>query len=160
MKLKINNNYILTFCVLALLAVCFLSIYKPIRFDEQRAMREQVVKERLVKIRLAEETYRKQHGVYAGQFKTLIQEGLLADSLTRIPFSQNEQFELAATVEIKGSGKQQALMECGAHYHQYLDGLDENSIANLTETADREGRYPGLRIGNLTTNNNNAGNWE
>lgn len=157
---KIKINYILAACMLALLVVCFLSIYQPIRFDEQKAVREQAVKERLVKIRQAEESYRKAHGTYAGQFDTLVKEGFLADSLTRIPFSADERFELTATVEIMKSGRQVPLMECGAQYHQYLEGLDENTIANLMETADNEGRYPGLRIGDITQNNHNAGNWE
>ena len=52
------------------------------------------------------------------------------------------------------------LMECGAQYQQYLNGLDENSIANLVEAANEAGLYPGLKIGDLITPNNNAGNWE
>ena len=157
---KIKITYILAACMLALLVVCFLSIYQPIRFDEQRVEREKAVKERLVKIRQAEENYRKVHGTYAGQFGTLVKEGFLADSLTYIPYSAGEQFELTATVEILKSGRQMPLMECGAQYYQYLEGLDENSIANLMEAADQEGRFPGLRIGDITTNNHNAGNWE
>ena len=76
------------------------------------------------------------------------------------PKECDERFELTATVEIMKSGRQVPLMECGAQYHQYLEGLDENTIANLMETADNEGRYPGLRIGDITQNNHNAGNWE
>ena len=137
---KIKINYILAVCMLALLVVCFLSIYQPIRFNEQKVVREQAVKERLVKIRQAEENYRKVHGTYAAQFDILVKEGFLTDSLTRIPFSANERFELTATVEIMKSGRQVPLMECGAQYHQYLEGLDDNAIANLMETADNEGR--------------------
>ena len=52
------------------------------------------------------------------------------------------------------------LMECGAPYESYLNGLDENLIRELTEKADEKGEYPGLRIGDTTTPNDNAGNWE
>ena len=44
--------------------------------------------------------------------------------------------------------------------NQHLSGLDENSIANLIEEANNAGRYPGLKIGDITTPNDNAGNWE
>ena len=160
MKLKIRNNFILTLCVLALVVVCVLSIYQPMRFDEQRTKREQAVKERLIKIRQAEERYRKATGSYAGNFQTLTKSGLLADSLTLIPYSDGERFELSATLKIEKSGREVPLMECGAQYHQYLNGLDENSIANLIEAASNQGSYPGLRIGDLNIPNNNAGNWE
>ena len=51
-------------------------------------------------------------------------------------------------------------MECYAGYDDYLSGLDAGSIANLTEEANNAGRYPGLKIGDITTPNDNAGNWE
>jgi hypothetical protein len=52
------------------------------------------------------------------------------------------------------------LMECGAQYQQYLNGLDRNAVANLIETANKAGDYPGLRIGRLDQANGNAGSWE
>lgn len=51
-------------------------------------------------------------------------------------------------------------MECGAEYKTYLQGLDKGMTDNLTEEAEAEGRYPGLKIGDLTTPNDNDGNWE
>ncbi len=160
MRQKINNHFILTCCVFALILICFLSVYSPMRFQEEREKREQTVKERLVTIRQAEESYKKVTGVYSGDFATLIKGGFLADSITLIPYSDEERFELAATMQTEKSGKQTPLMECGAQYQQYLNGLDENSIANLIENANESGHYPGLRIGDLTSANNNAGNWE
>ena len=50
-------------------------------------------------------------------------------------------------------------MECGAAYEDFLDGLDENAIQEITEQANYSGEYPGLKIGDITTDNNNAGNW-
>lgn len=58
------------------------------------------------------------------------------------------------------TGKTVSLMECGAPYQTYLQGLDEQAIATLIEDATKSGTYPGLKIGDLKTNNNNAGNWE
>jgi hypothetical protein len=51
-------------------------------------------------------------------------------------------------------------MECGARYDEYLQGLDADEVSNLTDEAMGAGRFPGLKIGDLETPNNNAGNWE
>ena len=50
-------------------------------------------------------------------------------------------------------------MECGAEYGDFLDGLDEESIQEVTDKANYAGEYPGLKIGDITTDNNNAANW-
>ena len=41
------------------------------------------------------------------------------------------------------------LAECGTTYDTYLNGLDENSIANLIEKANERGRYAGIRMGDI-----------
>lgn len=156
----ISKNHILALLAAVLAAVCAMSIYSPIRFGRQQAARERAVKERLVKIRYAEERYRKATGTYTDDFNTLVGMGYLADSLQYIPFSDNKKFDLTVTTQISKSGRQTPLMECGAGYEDYLHGLDGNSIAGLIEEADNAGRYPGLKIGDITTPNDNAGNWE
>lgn len=158
--MKLKNHYILSLCVAALVVVCFLSISRPMRFNEQREMRETAVKTRLVKIRNAAERYCKQYGTYASSLQELVQKGFLADSLQFIPFSENERFSLSTTTELAQSGRAVPLMECGALYQQYLNGLDENEIANLIAAASKAGRYPGLKIGDVSKANSNAGNWE
>lgn len=160
MKIKANNTTALSACVLILSLLCLLSIGTPIRFDKQRAKRETVVKHRLLKIRAAEEAYRARHGAYAGTFEALVNSNLLADSLSHIPFSDKKRFRLQATTIIGKNGKQIPTMECGAEYADYLNGLDEGSISLLAEEAATAGRYPGLKIGDLETPNDNAGNWE
>ena len=158
--MRIKRNHILIACVVALAAACIWSVSRPLRFQRQCEKRETVVKERLLKIRQAEERYLQAQGEYAPDFATLIQGGYLADSLQYVPYSDGEPFDLAASAAITRSGKVVPLMQCGALYHQYLKGLDENSIGNLTEAADAAGRYPGLKIGDLTQDNGNSGNWE
>ena len=159
MKRKININYILGVCVMVLFILCLLSIYQPVHFQSELSSRENVVKERLVKIRMAEEKYKKRHGTYTGNFAILVKERLLADSLQYIPFSDGKRFSLAASMQVTKSGKQVPLMECAATYEDYLDGLDEDDIQEITEKANAMGNFPGLKIGDLTTDNNNAGNW-
>ena len=130
------------------------------RFKRQCEEREAVVKERLMQIRQAEERFRKDTGEYAPDFTALIENGYLADSLQYVPYSDGAVFDLAASAVITRSGKVIPVMQCGALYHQYLKGLDDNSIGNLTEAADAAGRYPGLKIGDLNQDNGNSGNWE
>lgn len=83
-----------------------------------------------------------------------------ADSLQYIPYSNGQKFELEKTIHIGRSGVMQNVMECRAPYAAYLNGMNEREIYNLTDAAENMGRYPGLKIGDLVTPNNNAGNWE
>ena len=83
-----------------------------------------------------------------------------ADSLKFIPYSDGQTFELEKTIHVGRSGVTQNVMECRAPYSAYLKGLSEREIYNLTDAAEKQGRYAGLKIGDLMTPNNNAGNWE
>ena len=76
-----------------------------------------------------------------------------------IPYSDGKKFTLSATTIVSKSGKQIPLMECGASYEDFLNGLDENAVQELIDNAMISGAYPGLKIGDITTDNNNAGNW-
>lgn len=146
MQQKTNNNFILALCITALILLCTASILSPIRFDRERIQRENVVMERLTKIKQAERAYFHAHGTFAPSLKTLTASGLLADSLTLIPYSDGERFELETSVVTDKSGRETHTMECGAQYQQYLKGLDENSIANLIEDANKSGQYPGVMV--------------
>ena len=159
MRRKINNNYILGACAAMLLVLCLLSIRQPMRFQSEQAKREKVVKDRLSLIRAAEEKYKQKHGVYTGDFTTLVKGKYLADSLQYIPFSDGKRFSLSATTIVGKSGKQIPLMECAAPFGDYLNGLDEDAIQEIIDNANYAGNYPGLKIGDITTDNDNAGNW-
>ena len=159
MKRKININYVLGACAAVLFVLCLLSIYQPLHFEAELAKREKEVKERLYQIRQAEEKYKSRHGVYTGDFGTLVKGKYLADSIQYIPFSEGKRFSLAASMKVAKSGKQIPLMECAATYEDYLQGLNENDIEQVTEKANTMGNFPGLKIGDLTTDNNNEGNW-
>ena len=155
-----RTNIILTVCVLALAVLCYLSVSAPIRFGREQAQREESVKHRLLQIRSAEERYRMATGLYTESFDTLVAHGYMADSLRYIPYSGGQVFSLAVTIQVAKSGRTIPLMECAAPYNSYLDGLDATSVANLTEAANASGRYAGLKIGDIDTPTDNAGNWE
>jgi hypothetical protein len=159
MKPKININYILAGCVVVLSLLCVLSVLKPLNFQKEQAQREVIVKKRLLKIRTAEERYRQKYKTYTGSFSTLIRQGFLADSLQYIPFAGKKRFDLQATVQLGKSGRQIPLMECGADYHDYLSGMDSDEIEQLIEKANTAGQYPGLKFGDIETDNNNEVNW-
>jgi len=160
MKLrKINNNVVLGACVFVMMTLCILSVGQPLIFQKQMQSREAEVKAKLLTIRLAEEKYKAKHGVYTGDFATLIKGKYLRADDTLIPYADGKKFSLAATTIVGKSGKQIPLMECGASYEDYLDGLNEEAIQEVTDKANYAGLYPGLKIGDITTDNNNAGNW-
>ena len=158
MKSKFNNNYILIACVAVLITICFLSVNKPIKFDREKNARETVVKKRLLTIRSAEEQYRQKRGPYCN-FSTLIRYHYLADSMQYIPFAGKKRFKISVSSTISKSGKQIPLMECGANYRDYLQGMDANEIANLEEKANSDGGFPGLKFGDIVDNNDNDINW-
>ena len=157
--MRIRHHYLLAVCAVAVAVACVWSVSRPLRFNREREERELAVKRSLLAIRHAEESYRAQSGEYAPDFATLIAAGLLADTLQYIPYSGGEPFDLGTSVRITPSGKTVPLMQCGAQYHQYLKGLDANSVSQLTDAADAAGRYPGLKVGDLTDDNGNVGNW-
>lgn len=159
MRKRINNNYILGACVFIMMLLCILSVSQPIRFQKAMESREVEVKAKLIKIRDAEEKYKAKHGVYTGDFATLVKGKYLKGDDTVIPYSDGKKFSLAATTIVGKSGKQIPLMECGATYEDYLDGLSEEAIQETTDKANYAGLYPGLKIGDITADNNNAGNW-
>lgn len=160
MKVKVKHNYLLTCCVLILAILCILSIYGPIRFKQQQTERETEVKHHLVQIRLAEEKYRMATGGYTASFDTLIRRDLLTDSLRFVPHTNHKQFEIETAMQLTKSGRQLPLMECRAYYADFLQGLDQQAIQQLIDDENVAGRFPGLKIGDLNTSNNNAGNWE
>ena len=149
MKLrKINNNAILGACVIIMMLLCALSISQPLIFEKQMASREAEVKEKLMLIRSAEERYRAKYGVYTGDFAVLIKAKYLKAEDTLIPYSDGRKFSLAATTIIHKST-----------YEDYLDGLNEEAIQQVTEKASDAGNFPGLKIGDITKDNDNASNW-
>ena len=98
--------------------------------------------------------------VWVALADTLFGKGFVADSIQYIPYSNGKVFELEKSVVTNKSGVVQNVMECRATYDDYLQGLRSREVSNLKDMAEKTERYPGLKIGDLYTANNNAGNWE
>ncbi|MBN1252365.1 MAG: hypothetical protein JXR51_11995 [Bacteroidales bacterium] len=87
------------------------------------------------------------------------------DSLSVIPFSKGEKFTLSATIlqigsKVSETKLQVPVFEAKALNRIILKGLDNQLRINLDDEALKMDKYPGLKVGSLTTNINNAGNWE
>ena len=154
------NNYILAAFAVALAAMFVRSIYIPVRFEQEKEARENDVKACLVQIRNAEETYLRAHGTYCNSLETLVRNRLLPDSLTTIPHSEGLKFSLVTATITTETKREVPVMECGTTYDEYLYGMDSGGISALIEKAEERGNFPGLKIGDLETDNKNAGNWE
>lgn len=155
-----KTNTILTISTIILIVLCFVSIWSPMNFAQQRKQREQQVKERLISIRQAEEAYRTRHGTYCGNIDSLVKEMRMPKATVLIPGTANKKWKIQTAVVPGSNNKPIHLMECGAKYSDYLHGLDGQEIERITRKATESNKYPGLKIGNIITPNNNAGNWE
>lgn len=82
------------------------------------------------------------------------------DSLRMVPYTDQQQFELGATVLTSSSNLLIPVFEAKVANKVYLKGLDEQQRINKDNLAKDLGRYPGLKVGSLEEANNNAGNWE
>ncbi len=171
--IKALINVGLVLCVVLLACLCYVSIRVPVRFDEARRQREAAVKARLVDIRRAQAAYHERHGRrFTACFDTLIQflrsdsmrvggeGGSCPDSLRYIPYGRGIPFEMEVLDVTSPSGLTYCLLEVRAPASAYLQGLDRGEVAAWQERQEQLGRYAGLKIGDLESPNNNAGNWE
>ena len=91
---------------------------------------------------------------------TIFPKGFNADSMKYVPYGGGAQFEMDTITQIAKSGAPYSLLEVRTPYDVYLNGLDKQEIANLKDVQVKLNKYCGLKIGDLETANNNAGNWE
>ncbi len=83
-----------------------------------------------------------------------------ADSLRYVPFGNGATFEMAIKEDSTKSGAKFYLFEAKTPYTVYLTGTSNQELTNLIDTQTKLNRYPGLKVGDIETPNNNAGNWE
>ena len=82
------------------------------------------------------------------------------NNLRYIPYGKGAQFEIQVCNHEDSSGKVYDLLEVKAPLDAYLEGMDSQEVANWRAEQERQEKYAGLKIGDLETPNNNAGNWE
>ncbi|MBE0673220.1 MAG: hypothetical protein IH591_01035 [Bacteroidales bacterium] len=82
------------------------------------------------------------------------------DSIRYVPFAGGEQFQLAAAAVETGSKVVVQLFEASVLNDVFLKGLDKQLIINYNALRKELTGFSGMRVGNVTEPNNNAGNWE
>ena len=83
------------------------------------------------------------------------------DAIVVIPFSEGKRFELEVNNDYKTSqGIRVPLFEARAPFESYLGDLDKQELVNLVDRESKLEHYPGLKVGDVFSPNNNAGNWE
>ena len=102
----------------------------------------------------------KRDTMWVAVLDTIFPKGFIADSMRYVPYGTGAQFEMETRNDTAKSGAPFCLLEVRTPYEIYLNGLDAQEIANLKDVQTKLGKYCGLKIGDLETANNNAGNWE
>jgi hypothetical protein len=226
--MRIFFKTLLVVAIIFMAYLCYSSIMTPIRFEQQKEVRDNAVKKKLIDIRKAQNEFNNLNQHYTGSFDTLIDfiktaqmpvvlkqgeltdaqlekglteeialtlqpeqaatygiedyEGFKAsfrrdtsyisvlesafgknypiDSIQYVPFTDNAKFEMQAVMFPTMSGISIPLFEAKVLYKIYLNGLDNQEIINLIDKSLTNEKYPGLKVGDITAPNNNAGNWE
>lgn len=102
---------------------------------------------------------------YVMTLDSLFSKGYAIDSLPIVPFTNGQRFVLGAKILEVGSKVNDAtikvpVFEAKVLNRVLLKGLNEQLRINLDDEMFKMDRYPGLKVGSLETNVNNAGNWE
>lgn len=82
------------------------------------------------------------------------------DSLRFVPQTGGQLFNLDTATYVTSSKVKVGLFECSATNNVYLKGLERQEIINMNDEAEKNEKFPGLKVGSLVELNNNAGNWE
>ncbi|MFO8002589.1 MAG: hypothetical protein R6U46_15220 [Marinilabilia sp.] len=91
---------------------------------------------------------------------SLFGKKFVVDSLRYVPFTDDEKFEMDATILETEGGSEVPVFEAKVRHDVYLEGLDEQEIINLIDDDLSYERFPGLKVGSLEKANNSVGNWE
>ena len=226
--MRIVFKLLLGIAIVFMAYLCWSSIMTPIRFEEEKAVRDDAVKRRLIDIRKAQVEFNNLNQRFTGSFDTLIYfvrtaqipivmkkgeltdaqlekglteakaleltpedapkygiedyelfrasfirdtsfvsvlesvfgKGFPIDSIAYVPFTNNARFEMEASMYLSTSGIKIPLFEARVPFSVYLQGLDEQEIHNLIDARRTQGKYEGLKVGDITSPNNNSGNWE
>ena len=83
------------------------------------------------------------------------------ERIVEIPFSEGLRFEIEVNNDYKTSqGIRVPLFEARAPFESYLGDLNEQELVNLIDRETKLDHYAGLKVGDVFSPNNNAGNWE
>lgn len=93
---------------------------------------------------------------------TLLGVNYDVDNMRYVPAVPGDKIEFAMdTATLKsGSGYEIRVFACEVPYDSYLRDMNKQLTFNVKEKAEKQNKFPGLRVGSLDEINNNSGNWE
>ncbi len=97
---------------------------------------------------------------YTTVLDSIFMPGFPVDSLRYVPFCGNTEFNMEAAVVETGSKVKVEVFEASVLNNIFLSGLDKQLIINYNALRDKITGFSGMRVGNISEPNNNAGNWE
>ncbi len=102
---------------------------------------------------------------YVGTLDSLYCKNYPIDSLPYVPYADGAKFVLGAKVlqissKVNESVLKVPVFEAKVLNRVLLKGLNKQLRINLDDESFKMDKYPGLKVGSLETNVNNAGNWE
>ena len=93
-------------------------------------------------------------------YKGAYDENTIAESV-EIPCRGGLKFEIEVNSDYKTSqGIRVPLFEARAPFESYLGDLNKQELVNLIDREHKLEHYAGLKVGDVLSPNNNAGNWE
>ena len=102
----------------------------------------------------------KRDTMWVSVLDTIFPEGFNPDSLKYVPFGNGQVFEMVTRSDTTKSGAPLNLFQAQTPYETYMGDLDKQQLINLKDLQTKLGKYCGLRVGDIESPNNNAGNWE
>ena len=90
---------------------------------------------------------------------TLFPVDFNADELRKVPFTENDLFEMA-TANLSVSKLNVNVFEAKVSNNILLHGMDRQLVINLNDRMKNQNNFPGVKVGDIVEPNNNAGNWE
>ena len=102
----------------------------------------------------------KRDTMWVSVLDTIYPAGFNPDSLKYVPFGNGAIFEMATRSDTTKSGAPLNLFQAQTPFETYIGDLDKQQLLNLKDLQTKLGKYCGLRVGDIETPNNNAGNWE
>lgn len=82
-----------------------------------------------------------------------------ADLLWKVPFTENDSFQMATAV-LNVSKLDVNVFEAKVSNDVLLHGMDKQLLINLNDKMKNQNNFPGVKVGDVSEPNNNAGNWE
>lgn len=97
---------------------------------------------------------------YTSVVDSIFDPGFYVDSIRFVPFLRSTQFKMEAATVQTGSKVMVEVFEASVLNDIFLAGLDKQLVINYNALRERITGFAGLRVGNISEPNNNAGNWE